>query len=72
MKSTNKKSQTKEKGINIIKSIKTYTKKADKSESYDIDNKRNKKLSQIILNKKKEHSPQILAIIISFLKFEFL
>ena len=58
MKSTNKKSQAKEKGKNLIKSTKTYTKKAEKSESYDIHNKRNRKLSQIILNKKKKYSPQ--------------
>lgn len=42
MKSTNKKSQTKEKGKNLTKSIKTYTRKADKSESYDIHSERNR------------------------------
>ena len=58
MQNTNKKNQVKDTQKNLIKINKTESKKDDKSESYDIQKKVNRKLSQINVNKKRENHDQ--------------
>ena len=53
MQKNKKKNQVKDTQKNLIKINKTESKKDDKSESYDIQKKVNRKLSQINVNKKK-------------------